>query len=215
MNLTYTQNIPAADHNPSNDQNPMMVNFNSIYTWTNGDHYGFEDGQRGTWHKVIHLPQISGNSTPPPTTTPVPAGQLYTKTSSGAVELFYEDNLGNETQLSNALGTHPVARAAVNFSVSAGPVITINNSFNVASVVRNAIGVYTITYTTALSTEFYYPCISGQTPAPVPTGTTAMISSTISNNSYIPTVSSIQIKLLNGNSGAAVDPIFCSVAIFL
>jgi hypothetical protein len=103
MNLTFNTGVPAAANNPSNDQNPMRVNNVSNAAIWNVDHFGFGLNEGG-WHNIIHLPAQLAD--PAPATSPVNAGQLYTKTVSGDLELFYESSGGIISQLT-ATGITP------------------------------------------------------------------------------------------------------------
>lgn len=53
MNLSYNNNEPAANNNPSNSQGPMLTNTKSINSWVDIDHHGFGD-PIGGYHKIIH-----------------------------------------------------------------------------------------------------------------------------------------------------------------
>lgn len=53
-NINYTENIPAANNDPSDDQPNMLQNTNAINTWNNVDHIGFEDNDGGL-HKFVRL----------------------------------------------------------------------------------------------------------------------------------------------------------------
>ncbi len=153
-NFTYKRDIPHSTHNPSVDQPDMEVNNNSIDSLIQIDHYGFNDNLGG-YHKIIHLP--------PQVSDPAPVagtGQIYTKTVAGDQELYYESGNGVIGKISNPSSIDPVV--AVNFSVAPGPgfAVTINNSFNVASVVRELVGQYLITFTNVLPSANYYVSLS-------------------------------------------------------
>jgi hypothetical protein len=107
----YTDNIPAASHNPSADQPIMQINTNSIDGIIAVDHFSFND-PNGGWHK-----QSTYVNETAPTTLP---GQLalYSKgPAGGPSELFMirDGNAGTETQLStSAVGT--AVRAQTGYS---------------------------------------------------------------------------------------------------
>jgi hypothetical protein len=63
MSFTYNTNIPAASHNPSDDQPLMETNTNSINSWVQTDHYGFGTGTDG-WHLQTTLPAFSSGTLP-------------------------------------------------------------------------------------------------------------------------------------------------------
>ena len=97
--LSYTTGVPNPPNNPSTDVGPMQINTNSINSILNVDHFGFNN-TLGGWHKIIHLPAQTVD--PAPVTVPANAGQLYTKTISGDLELFYESSGGVISQLTAA-----------------------------------------------------------------------------------------------------------------
>ncbi|MDH0657625.1 hypothetical protein N5D11_16190, partial [Acinetobacter johnsonii] len=70
---------------------------------------------------------------------------------SGNIDFDGSGNITIHTQLKENTA---VARAYVNFSVSGG-IVTINKSMNIASVVRNASGVFTLTFVNALNDAEY------------------------------------------------------------
>lgn len=90
----YTQDIPDAPNNPSNDQGPMKVNTNSIFDLIKVDHYGFNDSLGGL-HKQVQMPVLGA----------IPAGligsegTLYTKSSTGSQLFYTPDTSGNEYQI--------------------------------------------------------------------------------------------------------------------
>ncbi len=104
MTFTYNDNIPDALNNPSQDQPKMKANTNSIDSLINVDHVSFNQANGG-YHKVVHILNNGGN----------PGqlgglGQLFTNLTGGEVNLYYESDLGNVTQLTNnaALGTNGI-----------------------------------------------------------------------------------------------------------
>jgi hypothetical protein len=117
INLAFTTGIPATNNNPSNDQTPMQVNYNSTNSWTAIDHYGFNDNNGGL-HKWVRIPIQGG--VPPGTIAG--EGTLYTKTvpvtgiPTSEGELFYTpDNGGLEYQL-----TRTISASHGTFGVYAG-----------------------------------------------------------------------------------------------
>lgn len=106
MNFNYTPGIPNGPNNPSDDQPNMKDNNDSNLAIWNIDHYGFVN-PLGGWHKNIRLPQIAGNTDPtavnPGNGFPANAGQIYTRTINGDLELFYESSAGVVNQLTAAI----------------------------------------------------------------------------------------------------------------
>ncbi|SRR5216684_3605781 len=93
----YVTGIPAANNNPSSDQPKMQTNFNSISNLIAVDHIGFNTAPTGGYHNVIHITQAPLNTDPSVITT---AGQLYTKTIAGNLQLFFESTSGVVSRLS-------------------------------------------------------------------------------------------------------------------
>jgi hypothetical protein len=202
----YNTGIPAAPNNPSVDQPDMLTNTDSIDGLIDVDHIGFNENLGG-YHDVIHQPpQVAAPG------TIAGIGQTYTKTVTGDQQLFYKSGLGVETQLTSSGGVS--ARAAVNFSIGAGPgfLITINNSFNVTSITRSGAGLYAINFTNALPTQYYYTAISAQEAF------TQLPGQIVSNFSpiagYGPSTTSFSILIQNINSVSAIDPVFVSCIVF-
>jgi hypothetical protein len=102
---------------------------------------------------------------------------------------------------------HPsAAKAWVQFTVSGG-VVTVNASYNIASVVRNGTGDFTITFTTAFASANYVPA--------------GMTRKTASNNALFvaidrvnaPTSSALRIATAN-DIGTNEDPAAVAVVVF-
>jgi hypothetical protein len=109
----------------------------------------------------------------------------------------------------------PGILAAVHFTVTAGPTVTIIGQKNVASVVRNATGEYRITYTSALANTNYGMILGGRladsTSELVPLVAPAR-NSTSGRNTYSTTTVDILVSLTNATAG--VDPFIVSAIIF-
>src|SRR5580658_4844228 len=99
MSFAYNSGIPAANNNPSNDQDPMQKNFLTISNWVNVDHFGF--GQQGGfngYHDVIHqVPVLSAPA------TIAGIGQYFSQAvtfnSVSAMQLFYLSGGGQLSQI--------------------------------------------------------------------------------------------------------------------
>jgi hypothetical protein len=215
MNFNYTTGIPATNNNPSDDQPDMDINTNSAAAIWEIDHFGFVNAMGG-WHKVIRMPQIVGNTDPAPVISPTPAGQIYTRTVNGDLQLFYESSGGVVNQITNG---STLTRAAVNFTVTAGsplPVITLNTAYNIDDVVALPVsatvpfGTVIVTFITPISTPFYYTSISAVNVFNDPSPN----SQTYGGITQIPTVDSIIISFVN-SAGAPVFPQQASVLITL
>jgi len=103
-------------------------------------------------------------------------------------------------------GTAPIymCRAWINFN---GITSAVRGSGN-ATVVRNTTGDYTVTFTTAMSDANYAAVIS--------TGLSSSANVVVigGTTGTAPTSSQLRFTINNGNSGAASDPTYVSVAIF-
>ena len=92
------------------------------------------------------------------------------------------------------------AKAWVNFSCPS-TTVTINNSYNVSSVTRNAAGDYTITFTNAMANIYY--CVNANCASTgTYSGLIVEINSTSSGNAYFaPTTSATRIAIIQPNVG--------------
>ena len=131
MSFPYTRGIPNPPVDPSVDAPNMQTNTNSIDDWTSVDHIGFNQSLGGQ-HSQVTLP---ANSSPGSQTGLASVG--YTTpgvANSAASQLAYK----------NSLGTFFLSTVrAYGFCNSAG--VQASQSFGVTSVVRNAVGNYTVT----------------------------------------------------------------------
>jgi hypothetical protein len=99
MSFTYVQNIPSANNDPSTDQPNMQTNTNTINSWAQVNHVGFNTGTSGQ-HTQVGFP---GPVTPVPTVTGE-AGNLYPALVSGILQLFFVNSAGT-TQVTGAAPT--------------------------------------------------------------------------------------------------------------
>lgn len=105
------------------------------------------------------------------------------------------------------LPTSRIARAWVNFSVDGLGVVTINDSYNVASVLRNATGDFTITFTEALTNGSY--AVAGIVRK-------IGVSGGVLEQHDAPTRTTAAHRIYTGNMSAnvTIDPEYCSVIYF-
>lgn len=100
-NLTYIPNIPNGPNNPSNDQPNMQINTNSINSWVDIDHFGFNDNAGGL-HQFVRMFIESGSGALP--VTVANEGTIYPKIVSGTTQMFYSpDNSNDEYQMTRAI----------------------------------------------------------------------------------------------------------------
>lgn len=85
----------------------------------------------------------------------------------------------------------------------------IRSSGNVSSVLRNATGDYTITFTTPMSDANYTVCSNGSAGAVV-----SQIVSTYLNTATAPSTTQVRIGTTGGNTGSATDYSNVSVQVF-
>lgn len=107
MNLNYTTGIPNAPNNPSSDQPIMQTNANSINTWVQQDHIGFNT-DNGGYHLSAHCKDFEGDPT-----TLEGFGTYYAKTVGSDIQGFYKSGLGVVTQLTGATAPSPEANGYV------------------------------------------------------------------------------------------------------
>jgi len=62
MNLGYNNAVPNGPDDPADDQPQMLLNTNSINSWTNIDHIGFNQNNGG-YHRIIHQPTNASSLT--------------------------------------------------------------------------------------------------------------------------------------------------------
>lgn len=83
-NFNFNTGIPAANNNPSVDQNPMLENFTAINQIIAVDHISF-NANNGGQHTAIHFNQDASYVPTVPTSPPT----LFTNTVAGLAQLFY------------------------------------------------------------------------------------------------------------------------------
>lgn len=92
--LTYFSSIPQPGDLPSGSQKQILQDFTSIGAWVGLDHFGFgtATGTDG-WHQQVTLPIPLSADPGVPGSFPN-TGILYTKTISGATQLFFQTAQG-------------------------------------------------------------------------------------------------------------------------
>lgn len=122
MNLTYNNNEPAANNNPSNSQSPMLTNTKSINSWVNIDHHGFGDPIGGYHRNIRQDTATPSQKTVNRTVTPntfvgIPAA------ISGINQLFAANVVtpsGTDTQLFSLTGNNGLSQLTGNFAGGEG-----------------------------------------------------------------------------------------------
>lgn len=146
--MTFQASIPLASDLISVSQNDIKNNFTSLNTAWNVDHVGFNASGAGDHKQITLLAPISDPNKVAPITS------VYSKTVGSRTELFYQNS-------NTASSVTPLScmRAFGVFVPQVGP--TLVDSFNIASVVRNSTGNYTISFTRALPTTNYAVIATG------------------------------------------------------
>jgi hypothetical protein len=98
-NYTFYPTVPATNNSPSSDQPNMQTNNQSINDWSAVDHVGYNVSNGGTHSQVTLLTPLG--SDPSLTGT---QGEIYTKSVSGAAQLFFANSAG-ANQLTSAVTT--------------------------------------------------------------------------------------------------------------
>lgn len=132
--FTYSD-VPIANHDPSDDQPLMQVNFQSISGFLGIDHATFNtnpDVNQGMHNKITYAAPIS--PTPPVPTDPISIA--FTKNDSGGHPNNY---------FINSQGTFPMTCIKSFASFTTGPGASLINSINVASFSSPSSNVYQIT----------------------------------------------------------------------
>lgn len=150
----YSLNIPAEDHNPSDDQPDMQDNTNSINTIIGVDHFQFASAQAGFHQKSTYIEGSDPGSA---------AGQYvqYSKAVAGSGELFVQKD-GTATPIQVSRGV-PATNGNGSFSYLPGgfliqwgsqtasgniatvtfPISFTSNPTSVTATCRNLANVYT------------------------------------------------------------------------
>lgn len=149
----------------------MQQNFLQIQNSFSTDHYALAVGAPNEGkHNIIQLPQTSD---PTPDATD---GNIYTKAVGSRTELFYRGDNTSIVPLSSI-------KAWGAFLMRSTPgAVTVQQSFNVASVTRNSTGNYTVTFTDALRTSEYAVLLSGSINAAFTVGGPLGIASRATSN---------------------------------
>jgi hypothetical protein len=194
--MPYTNNVPQANQTIASTTTPIRNNFAFIQTDAQVEHSfnGNSIQAEGT-----HLKASMGNIALSPA---LPSGTNGTYFVSGGKAYFYD---GTTNFLLSS--TFPV-NAAVNFNGISGAVI--RSSFNVASVVRNSTGKYTINFTTPLATNNYVVFGMGMR-----NGSNQVANVDIQSDPTYGNSMSTNFVIINtfSESGAYQDVLMCSVIV--
>lgn len=195
--MTFQPNIPLASDLISISQADIKNNFSSLSTSWNVDHVDFNASGAGEHKKVSLLAPIADPN------LASPKASLYTKASPTTTtsDLYYQDGTlaSNVKQLT---GGGITAGAYCSFD-NTGTLLA--GSYNVASTVRNAQGVFTVTFTRNFTNTTY---VALPVPNCVSVGGFAIkIAQEVKN------INSFQFSIQN-QVNAFVDPVTCDVVFF-
>ena len=193
--MTFDPNIPQPTDFISTSQAQVLINFSQVDTIFGIDHVKFSSGsaQAGEHNKVTFVQQGSDP------TTGVNELALYSKAASGQPELFVRRaSNGAVQQLTSPFGfsLDSLSSAAVIFDASGN---IQGSAVNVSSVTKNSTGVFTINFTSALSTTNYWPMISAN---PFRIGAPT-----------VPLTTSLKVQFISATNIAA-DPTLAYVIVF-
>lgn len=149
--MTFNPAIPAPTDLISQSQAQIQTNFSQADTAFGVDHTAFSVLANQGQHKQVTL--IA------PISNPNQAGNIssvYTKTSGTGVELFYQHGTAN-LGVSQLTGGGITAAAYCTFN-NAGTLTA--GSFNVSGTVRNAQGVYTVSFSRSFANTNYIAIVS-------------------------------------------------------
>jgi hypothetical protein len=139
--MSYNPNIPQASDLISQSQPQLLTNFSQLDTAFAVDHTAFSVASQQGQHKQVTLQAPLGSD--PNQTTPI--ATIYSKASPTTTtsDLYYQSGVlsSNVVQLTGG-GITAAAWCQFNGSTS-----TLNSQYNVASIVRNSAGNYTINFT--------------------------------------------------------------------
>jgi hypothetical protein len=110
-------------------------------------------------------------------------------------------------QNTNGTEVGQLCRAWVNFN---GVTAAIRAAFNVSSVVRNAVGDYTINFTNTMPDASYAVAGASQTV----TGNVAVMTGYINATDFAKTTSSFRINVFNSSTGTSIDVNSTNVCVF-
>ena len=115
----------------------------------------------------------------------------------------------NSTSATNCI--QGSAKAWVNFAGATG---TINGSYNVSSVTRNATGYYTVTFTSALPNANYSGVGTSSAGSVGQLNSCNMFGINSGNYYQAPTTSSFTVYFSQTNNFTAIDPVYCCLSVF-
>lgn len=216
--MSYNPNIPASGTRIDQTFQLITTNFSQANTIFGANHVQFNDNVTADQgkHKNCVFPEIgqASNPGPNPPTTSANEGALYTNlnATSAESELIYRRENKNGAYV-DFVKDIPISlllpRSFANYAGggSGGP---LGFSYNANAVIRNSLGVYTISFTNALANANYCVSLSGQnTLSGVNDNIFSMRINTKTNTGF-----QVVITLRAGGSNQLIDPSTFSYVVF-
>lgn len=158
----YTPNIPQPGDNPSDSQDQILENFQTLNTiyGTGGDHYAWTNTNppETAKHAKVTLPGLPTATAPGnalPTTVSGNCAIFAQTVSSQTAPYLTRDGLAPTAPVINIWPLLPI-KAYAQMNITSLNVVTINDSFNVASATSTSAGrQVTITLTNAMKSANY------------------------------------------------------------
>jgi len=177
--MTFNAAVPLNSDSPSIFPAQNQTNMARLQTLLGADHqFNLSAAADDGYHNIIHMTQQA------PSGALAATGRGYVKSVNGRIHDFYMDDAGREFQITPTIPIY----AAVNF---VGSSTAIRFGFNIASVVRNGAGDYTINFTTALPSNNYI--VTGMCMRDVTTGGVIQIKP---DSNYGAQVSTTSVRVL-------------------
>lgn len=166
----YTPNIPQPTDDPSDSQDQLLQNFQTLNTiyGTSGDHFPWTNTTAGIIHRhaKVSLPGLPRASNPPGDVIPTPIageGIIFSQTRAGlsnqTTPFLVRDTLAPVAPLTNIWPLMPIKAyfniTTVTFSAPGPTAQTINDSFNITSVNQTASNTFSVDITNTMRTTTY------------------------------------------------------------
>lgn len=180
VNVTYTNDIPLATNNPSQDQPDMKINTNAVDTILNVDHVSFNTNAGGTHKQCQITSQTSSNGAIPSGLLGAGFETLYASLTSGVGDLWMVRGAeATGIRLTGASGGNitPVATTSGYTFLAGGIVVQWGQVTGIATATHvSGLTNFNVTFPNACF--FVYT-----TPVPVASGVTSQATIGVANSS--------------------------------
>lgn len=197
----YTPNIPQPGDNPSDSQDQILENFQTLETLygTMGDHYSWTNTNpaEAAKHAKVTLPGLP-TATAPGNALPTPSSgncSIFAQTRNSQTLPYYaRDGLVPGAPVTNVWPVSPI-KAYATINVTSSNVVTINDSFNIASITAASSGrTLTVNLTNAMRSASSFGIL---TSCSGPVGVTASIGY-VNSTQFTVTLGGASITAFNG-----------------